>query len=147
MQPIGHDSAAGVEGDSGSGRGHGCCFETLTPLTGRKQSHHETESSNLLSPKSFGLVIALALRHSLLALSWLHCSANHSPHTPPAPSLESTNTLIPSSPQINQQQTYRYTSPVSLFILNTYTFASTFRMYFNVHRVFEPTRILLVVPE
>jgi hypothetical protein len=69
--------------------------ETLTPLPGRKQSHHETESSNLLSPKSFGLVITLALRHSLLALSWLYHSANHSLHTPLAPSLESTNTLIP----------------------------------------------------
>jgi hypothetical protein len=91
MQPIGHDSTAGVEGGSGSGRGHGCCFETLTPpLTGRKQSHHETESSNLLSPKSFGLVITLALRHFLLALFWLTHSANHSPHTPLAPSLDST---------------------------------------------------------
>ena len=75
------------KGGCGSGRGHGCCFETLTSLTGRNQSHHETESSNLLSPKSFGLVITLALRHDLLALSWLHLSANHSAHAPLAPSL------------------------------------------------------------
>jgi hypothetical protein len=79
-----------------AGAAIGCCFETLNPpLTGRKQSHHETESSNLLSPKSLGARHHLgpSTLPSSAILARPSC-ANHRVHTPLAPSLESTNTLM-----------------------------------------------------
>jgi len=57
---MGHDSTAGVE--DGSGRGHGCCFETLNPpLPGRdpEPRNRRLESAHQgFLPSSLGLPYA-----------------------------------------------------------------------------------------